>query len=1701
MFRKASLFSVILLSGTILSGAAGAAQLTPTLNTLKAQAETLSGNYTLTELAGDLPEGKVKVSIGDKAYYFDPTGDNAQLLEILAGTSAGNLVAADNGIFNLDGVKYNYNTNSFPTNPFVYAEGTAEDYSFTSLEADAEGNITTKYYKVTLDPDQFSTSPNITWTAVDTEGDGSIAVKLPNNQTKYFKYAYNPPEDYETVTEPELILPTITNPSESYTYQPGGAAVNNPAGSDYGDISGKVFKNNKVSGKLVNNTGSGRSLHIQGGAVYNAGTIEDINADFIDNYITGTNEGRDIALHIYGGAIYNSGTINSINGSFIGNHVSDSSYLNTYGGAIYNGYGSIGSITGDFIDNQSPDGGGAIYNYNATIESITGNFIGNSSSSKGGAIYNEEATIGSITGNFIGNYSSSDGSAIYNKDATVGSITGNFIGNYSSRDGGAIHSGNIGSITGNFIGNSSLGSTFGGGAISGGSIGSITGDFIGNHSSTGGAISGGIIGSITGNFIGNYALSLYARGGAISNEENATIGNITGDFIGNYASGNHAYGGAISNEENATIGNITGDFIGNYASNSYAAHGGAISNFANFFLTDIVTIGNITGNFIGNHASSSGDGDSEGGAIYNYANFNRDGAIAAIGDITGNFIGNYASSSGSRFDANAYGGAIYNSGSNATIGNITATIISDNKAISSEEIAQGGFLYNSDATIGNITATIISDNKAISSEGIAKGGFLYNDNGTIGNITGDIIGNEAQGKISALGGAADIDILNSFGGIKYIVDNDPAYTVTMWIKDSFSEIPDDVVFRLTGNNLINNKAVSSQGNAAGGAIAATSFVESGLLPHNISSSDETDAEGNPMTAAQVVQKLKTDYAEEGCFADTWQEAAQMAGVTVGKASLNFNDVTFDGNIAEASAAAMGGAVYSNGENTIIGGGFFNNRAQGTTSAEGGAIGVGLLIPATRFSVDNDPAYTATIWSKDNFSEDAALSVADTDFTGNKAIADAGNAKGGAIADSFGSIITGNENIPSSGMGMTAEQTFEMMKLEFSEYGYFADTFEEALQMAMADGITLGKISLNLNNVTFNGNIAEASAMAMGGAVYNSGESTITGGGFFNNSAQGTTGAAGGAIYNTGTLTNLTNTSFVGNFAQTTAGEAKGGAVYSTQPLNIVADNATVLFSDNYVSVNGVKTGNDIYMDGASTIDLNLKVNDGSLTFASGIDGQNYRVNISGQGTVNLNAPVKNAEIVHGTTSTPGLSDMAADNIVTNISDAKYLTANNSLTINSGMVTIEKLDNNLHLNKLAMNSGQLNIEKVGVDLEQQQMGTLTANEYDKESGTIEVKDVKVKTDGAEGITTVTFTDSLIADKVVSRVKESLGPVWKYQVAYNQESGKFDFTRAGIIVTPQPEDPTKPVKPSKPDWDDVNPEVMTPVVAAAATVAVLNDEIYSRVLNDVDAQLNAGKLVASDNSSLHNAWVKTFGSKDDVDLKGFAGADTKFYGLIGGLSSDYINKGNGWSAIYSVYGAYAGGEQKFATEKVTNNGGYLGVGANFYNGDFFIGTTLNAGMMRNRSEKTGIDGKDKFNSYVGGIAGKVGYDYHIGSFTVEPSVYASYTIIHADDYMTKSGAKVEFGNMGVIEAAPGLKLAKEFKDGMKGYISGRYVWNFTEGAHVVANQFDLPDVELENYAEYGIGFEKTWQASSGFIEVKRRDGGRSGWNFTAGFKTGF
>ena len=363
-----------------------------------------------------------------------------------------------------------------------YEEATQDDYDFSLSEADAEGRPSTKYYKINLKSENFSTSPNISWTEVgedQKDEQNVIVISLPGGSAKYFRYDYqnnNSSREYFTSSQRDLSGNVIGDFAGSRQSASGAAVYN-----------GKDRSIESIVGDFIHNTVAATDRPEKGGAIYSQGTIGKISGNFVGNAVVSQKD-----THANGGAVYNDkGSIGQIEGNFIGNYTMASEYNSANGGAVYN-EGKIGKINGDFVANKTSTAesyvyGGAIFNLD-TIDTINGNFIGNSVSTSGyysyaygGAVHNtSDSTIGNLHGNFINNFafsadSSAYGGAIYNA-GNIGSVSGDLIANHTSASdllalGGAVYTssdmtfsagGKVRTISGNYTEDTKRGKNYNG---------------------------------------------------------------------------------------------------------------------------------------------------------------------------------------------------------------------------------------------------------------------------------------------------------------------------------------------------------------------------------------------------------------------------------------------------------------------------------------------------------------------------------------------------------------------------------------------------------------------------------------------------------------------------------------------------------------------------------------------------------------------------------------------------------------------------------------------------------------------------------------------------------------------------------------------------------------------------------------------------------------------------------------------------------------------------------------------------------------------------------------------------------------------------------------------------------------------------------------------------------------------------------------
>lgn len=468
------------------------------------------------------------------------------------------------------------------------------------------------------------------------------------------------------------------------------------------------------------------------------------------------------------------------------------------------------------------------------------------------------------------------------------------------------------------------------------------------------------------------------------------------------------------------------------------------------------------------------------------------------------------------------------------------------------------------------------------------GAAIYNKDNNIGTITGDFVNNSMPSVQSTYGTA----IYNENGTIESIKGNFVNNTMDKPNRTSYGY----------GGAIYNTKAgniKNIEGNFIGNKIISGNTTTNGGAIYNGSHNSST---------ASFIGNITGDFIGNG---------VQNTG---------------------ARSNAHGGAIY-------------NNKGSQIGDINGNFIG--------NFAIhDSKSSYAGFPRGGAIYTDQGSIGNINGDFIGNYLRTNAGGTQGGAICN-YGTTF---KNITGDFIGNYIEvTTTEQSSAYQANYGgaiynssgrigdikgNFIGNHIKTPGYAQGGAIMNYSSNAYINSIegNFYNNYAESTDnLTYGGAIDNTEEIGSISGIFANNYAKAQTTSYGGAISNryagyVGPLT-LKNSSFFNNHADSATGVALGGAIYSQNNLNIIADNGEKnIFQGNYTNTNGVIDYNAIYMnkyndwnnnkDYVPNITLTAN-NNSNITFWDNINGvDGYKVNINGDGTgsVSLYNDIKNADI-------------------------------------------------------------------------------------------------------------------------------------------------------------------------------------------------------------------------------------------------------------------------------------------------------------------------------------------------------------------------------------------------------------------------------------------------------------------------------------------
>ena len=592
--------------------------------------------------------------------------------------------------------------------------------------------------------------------------------------------------------------------------------------------------------------------------------------------------------------------------------------------------------------------------------------------------------------------------------------------------------------------------------------------------------------------------------------------------------------------------------------------------------------------------------------------------------------------------------------------------------------------------------------------------------------------------------------------------------------------------------------------------------------------------------------------------------------------------------------------------------------------------------------------------------------------------------------------------------------------------------------------TIGNITGNFIN-----NSAQAITVARSGAINNRDNSTIGNitGNFINNHAQATSSSAlGGAItnYYNSTIDNIINSNFIGNYVTGNENSA-GGAIWSDSDILITADAGTSLFSGNKAN----DKSNAIYMDGAN---LNLSaVNKGTITFDDGIDGTNYNINVTGDGT----------------------GDVKFNNLVENVGNINVIKTK---------LTLSKESN--------INNTSLSLNNAGLYLANGTIGTLSLNDYASSGGRLvldvdpenNISDKLEISGGVSGTTDVvvyTLSSALPSQSIVFATAQSGGdadsfklasdsaqvvvyanPIdYRYDVQYNQaEDGSREWYFA---AAPEPEDPENPDEPVVTPPEDNKPSkplaYRAEVIAGAGLHEAAIEQTRS-VVRNVRTKVAAGREYCPncgvysaewDGKQLRNVWVLAQGETATIDKP--VKTDADIWGVEAGF--DVQNDVNNTLGIFA---SYRKGEYDLSgkADKLRSNVGseididsYLaGLYYRYDKNMNWLFATVYGGVQQADAKTDDKIAKFDTDGIEFGAGIEAGHSYELSdNLILEPSLGLYYTQINFDDAKDNVGKEYDWKDIKHLEAELGAKLEKQI-DYAKIYVKPSVIQTITSGDSV-------------------------------------------------------
>ena len=667
----------------------------------------------------------------------------------------------------------------------------------------------------------------------------------------------------------------------------------------------------------------------------------------------------------------------------------------------------------------------------------------------------------------------------------------------------------------------------------------------------------------------------------------------------------------------------------------------------------------------------------QGGLIYNRRTKTPVGELNLSGKVNGNEIA---------AKVNVSGGILNNEKS--SIQSINWEEVNSNTIKATTSSVTGGFIQNKQGNIDNLHVGSFFNN-TINSNSKVDGGLIYNESGTVNGTLniGQIVNNTINATTEINGLITNIDgSINSIH-IDSILDNNFS---TYFLRGGIINIQGANVNDVTIGKINNNKITGN------GKATSTGFVlylkespNDSKIPFKMGNLKVGQVSGNEVRTTNITSLLL-----RSALVPVKDETviSKNGNVVVDEISNNTLIAT------DCDDNARGGIIYNflhSGlatVNTTVSLGDIDLKEVINNHLESAVSGSGAEVSGESRALSGRHASGAIIANSIQAGQGTVIIKSiNGEYVGNSLVSKSKimDASGGVISNSVAG--KGNAFV---GIGYTLDENNTIVSGGDAILGTYKNNYVQSTELSANGGVIANyvesskendKAQIGNINASFDGNyVISNKDSAYGGAISNfyvkgipdenyknaiieSINSTFENNFAKTDSTESSKGAYGGAISNIATIKAINNSIFRNNFAMSAGGSnAFGGAIYTGQDLTINANNSGLTeFTGNYVSVDGTKNYEAIYVNGANkTLTLNA-VTKGTILMNDYINGvAGYKVSLTGdsEGTIKLH---NNADIKGGANVTVGKNVIidTADGAIQKFSEFKSLNSSASAKYN------------------------------------------------------------------------------------------------------------------------------------------------------------------------------------------------------------------------------------------------------------------------------------------------------------------------------------------------------------------------------------------------------------------------------------------------------